>query len=549
MKWKGPIRTRLSLVLILMLVLAACGGADTTDTTDGGEATTTTAAGGETTTTASDGGQTTAPPAEGDGELVVGLGAMTEELNPFQATSPPRNFLTNLVYSHLLNIDATDGPPTPQPEVLQDWTQIDDLTWEFTVVPGLTFPNGEALDATAAAFAVNWARNKENVSNMAGSLSMINGAEAVDAETLRVTLDFPTGIIPLLVGMIPVVPPELFQEIGPDAYYLNPESASGQYRVVEHVPGERLVLEANPDSIEPQPASASLTIVEIPEDAGRVAALAAGDVDVINKVPTDQISSVESAGSTIFAAIDPGAYVIDLYRIDGQLNDPLARQAMNLAIDRQALVDGLLGGLGQAASHIGSPTDAGYCATLPPYEYDLAEANRLMAEAGLSNLDLTFVSSQGFLLNDALLAQAIAQQLEQLDAINSVTLEIMEFSSYLDVYYFKTPTPDLFAWRASSAPTLDIGPQFARFTTQYPTHNLSWVSEEYDVLYEQMAAAPFGSEERQELACGLAEFLRNDPPQIFALNLPDIWAHSPAVDGFIVDGAGQALFANMSAND
>ena len=237
--------------------------------------------------------------------------------------------------------------------------------------------------------------------------------------------------------------------------------------------------------------------------------------------------------------------MIDLFRVDGQLNDPLARQAMNLAIDREVLNEAILGGKGVPASHIGSPTDDGYCATLPPYEYDLVEANRLMAEAGLSNLDLTFVTSQGFLLNDTLMAQAIAQQLEQLDAVNSVSLDVMEFSSYLDVYYFRVPTPDLFAWRASSAPTLDIGPQFARYTSDYPTHNLSWSDPDYDALFEEMTSAPFGSEERQALQCEMAEFSRNDPPQMFVMNLPDIWAHSPAVQGFVVDGAGQGLFAQM----
>ena len=453
-------RSKLMLLLVVMaMVAAACGESDTTDTTETTEATTTTAGEpGATTTTAAPG--TTTPPTTG-GELVVGVGAMTEELNPFRATSPPRNFLTNLVYSHLFNINASDGPPVVEPEVLSDFTQVDDLTWDFTVIPGLEFPNGEPLDASAAAFAVNWARNPDVISNMAGSLSMIADATAVDETTMRVTLNFPSGSMPLLVGMIPVVPPVLFQEIGEEDFYITPESVTGQFRVVEHVPGERLVVEPNPDSIEPAPVVDLLTIVEIPEDASRVAALAAGDVDIINKVPTDQLASVEGASASIYSAIDPGTYVIDLYRENGQLNDPLARQAMNIAIDRELINEAILAGLGVPASHIGSPTDAGFCAELPAYEYDLEEANRLMAEAGLSDLDLTFVSSQGFLLNDTLMAQAIAQQIEQLDAVNSVAIEIMEFSSYLDVYYFRAPTPDFFAWRASSAPTLDIGPQHA----------------------------------------------------------------------------------------
>lgn len=538
------------MVVVVAMVAAACASGETTDPT---ESTTTTASDtgdtgdtGDTTTTAAP--DTTEAPSSG-GELVVGIGAMTEELNPYRATSPPRNFLTNLVYSHLFNINSSDGPPVVEPEVLSDFTQVDDLTWEFSVIPGLQFPNGEALDAEAAAFAVNWAKNPEVITNMAGSLSMIDNAEAVDETTMRVNLKFPSGSMPLLVGMIPVVPPTLFQEIGEEDYYINPEAATGQFQVVEHVPGERLVLEPNPDTIEPAALVDLLTIVEIPEDASRVAAIAAGDVDIINKVPTDQIASVEGGDAEIYSAIDPGTYVVDLYRLDGQLNDPLARQAINLAIDRELLNVSILGGLGVPATHIGSPTDDGYCATLPAYEYDLEEANRLMAEAGLSDLDLTFVSSQGFLLNDTLMAQAIAQQIEQLDAVNSVSLEISEFSTYLDVYYFRAPTPDFFAWRASSAPTLDIGPQHARYTTDYPTHNLGWSRPEYDALHEQMTSAPLGSQERQDLSCELAEFVRNDPPQLHVMNLPDIWAFNSNVEGFIVDGAGQALFAQMGVSD
>ncbi|MDH3250727.1 MAG: ABC transporter substrate-binding protein, partial [Acidimicrobiia bacterium] len=339
------LRARAALVLAFMMLVAACGGADTTATTaDAGDTTTT--AGSEATTTTEAATETTVAPVETTGgELVVGLGAMTEELNPFRATSPPRNFLTNLVYSHLMHINTSDGPPVPEPEVLSDYEQIDDLTWEFTVIPGLSFPNGEALDAEAAAFAINWARNPDVISNMAGSLNMIDNAEAVDETTVRVNLLFPSGSMPLLIGMIPVLPPELFQETGEEDFYINPTSLTGQFQVVEHVPGERLVLEPNPGTIEPPTTLDTLRIVEIPEDAARVAALAAGDVDIINKVPTDQISSVDSSAE-IFAAIDPGTYVIDLYRTDGQLEDPLARQAMNIAIDRDLLNEAILGGLG-----------------------------------------------------------------------------------------------------------------------------------------------------------------------------------------------------------
>ncbi|WP_341250421.1 ABC transporter substrate-binding protein [Euzebya pacifica] len=545
------VRARAALLLVVVLLFAsACGAADDAAPVDASEVTASDDGAAEV-----DDGASAAPDPDSDapapeetggedaaagGSLTIGLGSLTTEFNPFKANSAPRSYLTNPLFSRLTQLDTTVAPPALGPGIAASWERTDDLTWRFSLVPDLVFPNGEPIDATAVVASIEYGTDPTSQSFIAGALGAIESATAVDPLTVDVGMSVPVAGMPELLSSMPIVPPAYFAEVGED--FFQQPIGSGPWVLAEHVPGERIVFEPNPDAIGGAPLLDRVTFVAIPEDAARVAALRAGDVDVINKVPTDSLAGVEGNGDVLYSHLESGAYVVDLFTTEGPLADPLVRQALNMAIDREALNDAIMGGEGRPAQgQLPTPSDAGFCDGVEPFPYDPDGAAALLAEAGVSDVELTFQTSQGFLQNDRLLSQAIAEQLQQVDGITSVTLDTMEFSAYLEVFNGQAERADLFAWRPTSTPTLDAMVQLGRTTSDFPTHNLGFSDADYDATFDAAQAADPGSAERQALICEMTEQMREQAPWLYVMQLPDTWAHDEAVTGFAVDAGGNPL--------
>src|SRR5690606_8609911 len=110
------------------------------------------------------------------------------------------------------------------------------------------------------------------------------------------------------------------------------------------VPQERLVLEANPDSQLGQPKVATIEFIEIPEAGARVAALRAGEVDIVHKVPTDLAATLDGPSSRLVWTIETGTYTPTFNDVqEPPFDDVRVRQALNYAIDKEGLL-AILGG-------------------------------------------------------------------------------------------------------------------------------------------------------------------------------------------------------------
>lgn len=538
---RRPALRAAALAVALPLLLTACAADDTDEA--GGDAAPET----ESTDAADAADEESSGPTIG-GDLVVGVGALPPTLDPFiTAPSPPRSFTVAPLFPHLTYVDGlAEGAPVV-PGVAESWSEDDDLTWTFNIRPDLTFPNGEAMDANAVKFAIDWIKGPDSSSGIASRIGPIESAEVVDDLTLRVTLSERSTSLPRTMSMVALVPPQLFTETGKDPFFLKPVSG-GYFLVDEFVPGESLRLVRNEDSVMGLANVDSVTFRVIVEDASRVAALLAGEVDIVTKVPTDQAARVDgSDGVSTLNHLEPRLYHTDLYSTEGALNDYRVRQALNLAVDSETLVSTVMGGYGvPERGQLHPPGIAGFCPDVEPIGFDLDRANQLMADAGVSGLNLSYVSSQGFLANDSLLAQAIAEMLMKLDAVDSVEVEVLEFSNYLDVFYRRVEElPDMFAWGMSSASTLDGADNFSRFTS-YADRSLGFASDTFDSIYARYRSTPDGDPQKQDDACRMAEILREDAPVLFGLYMPDIWGYSDAVSGFQVSLGGNPTWQTFS---
>lgn len=548
-RWSAA-RTSTAGMLAVALLISACGSSDDAGSTTPASSTATSAAGSAATSGGAGAGtdsSTSGAPETAEsaavptgGTLNVALGALPPTLNPFLTQpTPPRSFTVLPMYATLTYVDAfADGAPIV-PGVAQSWEMTDETTWVFKLRPDLKFSNGEPIDAAAVKFAVDYVLDPASEAGIKAAIGPVKSVDVIDATTVQFNLDSPEFTEPRLVSILSIVPPKDFQARGADEFFKAPITG-GLFKVGEFVPGESLTLVRNPDSVIGTANVDSIVFKVIVEDASRIAALRAGQVDIITKVPTDQIAGLESDGLDVLAINEARLYQADLYKSEGPLSDQRVRMALNMAVDTQGLVENIMGGNGlDEQGQLSPPIAEGFCDTVTSIPYDLDAANKLMADAGVSGLKLTFGTSQGFLTNDALLAQAIGAQLEELDAVDSVDIQVMEFSKYLDVFYGKAPAQDMFAWGMSSAPGLDITRNLSRFTTNESDRNPGgYTNPEYDKIYDEIRATPVDDPKRQDLQCQASQIVRDQALVLFGLYMPDVWGTDGKVQGFQVDANG-----------
>jgi peptide/nickel transport system substrate-binding protein len=360
-------------------------------------------------------------PASATKSLTWASGVDVETMDPMVGTSSVSQSVYHAVFDSLV---VRDNTMQPQPSLASSWETPNDTTWVFHLHDGVKFSNGDPVDAAAVKFSVERFQDPATKAAQASLLRPIKSVEVVDPMTVRFTTDVPyAGLLDVLASYFFVMSPSIQ---GQDAN--KTVIGSGPYQFVEWQPGQRLVLKANPSYWGPKPKLEQLTLRPISEAATRLVELKAGSADLVSPVPTLQYAEVEGTGATVAKAA--GANITIMFNAEQPpFNNVKVRQAFNYAVDKQAIINGVLQGAGYPAA---SPLRAGmlgYDESLQPYPYDPAKARSLLAEAGATNLNVELGSSDGRYPNDKLVAQAVAAQLGQVGVQARVTTS--EYSAYV----------------------------------------------------------------------------------------------------------------------
>ena len=216
---------------------------------------------------------------------------------------------------------------------------------------------------------------------------------------------------------------------------------TGPYRVAAWVPGDRLHLVRNAGYWGSPPPWEEVTFRPMANDAARLAALLSGSADVIDKVPVNDVPRLRSDGRVNIVVHDGdrsmflvpaladarGSYVSDN---DGNRLTPSpllqvpVRQAISLAINRRALLDRVMEGLGSVANQVVPPGMFGYSDRIPPAAYDPGQARRLLADAGYPHgFRMTLHCSNGRYVNDRETCQVVAQMMARIGIQSEVEAE------------------------------------------------------------------------------------------------------------------------------
>ena len=311
--------------------------------------------------------------------------------------------------------------------------QIDELTWEFQLREGISFHNGEPFDADAVVASVERVIDPANNSEQMAYFGTIAGAEKVDDHTVRITTTGPDPILPSRMYWMKMVPPEYAAE----GDLASAPVGTGPYRFVSWSRGENIVLEANPDYWGEQPDVEQVTYRFVGEPGTRLAGLMAGEFDVVIALQPEFTETVPK-----YAAVDGLETSVFVLGADNELtSDVRIREALNLAIDRQAMVDSLfLGHATIAQGHHVNPRAFGYNDELESYPYDPERARALVEEAGATGKTLQVVGESGRWLKDREQIEAVAGYWAETGL--DVDVQIQEFSQYLDSLMGDGPRPD-----------------------------------------------------------------------------------------------------------
>lgn len=464
--------------------------------------------------------------------LTVGLGGDVPGLNPLaEAVATATSFYWALWDSAIDAEFDRNGRVKFVPVLLESWRVLDDkLTWEFKLRQGLKYDNGEDWDAEAFAFALEWFMNEKTATNNVKSRlqPVWDGVRIVDKYTVRVKTKRPFVLTPNVFAEFRGVPPKYFQRVGPQRYAQEPVGL-GPFRFVEWVKGQRIVLERNPRYFREPVGIDRLIFRPFPEDATRVAALEAGEIDLAYNVPPEAKRRLASRGIGMpWVPVGQGMNLTMKLTIASPISDVRVRQAMNFAIDKSLLVNELLGGFGRVLrGQMASPSALGYNSNLTPYPYDLNRARRLLDEAGFKNgFDMDFDTSQGRYLKQLDISQFLAGEYRKV-GIN-LKMQTFEWSSFIEKIYSPAAAP-VFYTGSNWYPIFDSLVSLSFFHSSF--RRLQYNDPVFDKMVENIQAE-FDVDKRVRLMQEAHAYLREKAVVVWLFESPDVFGVGKRVKNF-----------------
>jgi len=378
--------------------------------------------------------------------LRIGLSSEVTSMDPQWNNSGP-NVAAALHIFEPLTLTDRNGRLIPGLAVA--WRQVDPLTWEIKLRPGVRFHDGSLLSADDVVFSL------DRPNQLTGSpgpftqfVKAIVAKQIVDAQTLRLKTATPYVLLPYDLNSILIVSHHAALNAS-EADFDSGQAAigTGPFRLISFARGDRIELERNPTYWGAAPQWQHVTLRMLSNDATRLAALYANDVDAIENVPTTDVKRVAAdahfqlnqqiSWRTLFFHMDQ-ARGLDPEITDARgaplarnpLQDVRVRHALSLAINRDAIVAKVMEDLAVPASNLVSPGIFGYNASIAVDGYDPARAKALLLEAGYPNgFHLVLHAPNNRYVNDARVAQAVAGLLSRVGVATRVAAE--PWSTYL----------------------------------------------------------------------------------------------------------------------
>jgi peptide/nickel transport system substrate-binding protein len=377
-------------------------------------------------------------------ELKIGLSAEPSAMDPHFHNLTPNNSLTKHIFDRLTDQDENQ---LVQPSLALSWRTTDDTTWEFKLRPGVKFSTGDGFTANDVIYSYCRAPRVESSPSSFGIyVRQISGMSAPDPLTLVIKTAAPHPLLPTELSTIAILSAKANgagavtfdrQECRGVGTYPKTEAfnsgeaaiGTGPYKLVRYTKGDRVILERNESYWGAKPAWQRVIFRPVTSAGPRVAALLAGDVDLIENIPIQDLARIKAnPGYKVVQALSNRVVYLHFDYLDdvppglggaaaakNPFRDKRVREAISLAIDRDAIVARIMGGVAMPAAEMLPPAMFGANKDAQVAKPDPAAAKKLLADAGYPDgFSLTLGTPNDRYVNDAQIAQAVAQMLTRI---------------------------------------------------------------------------------------------------------------------------------------
>lgn len=345
-------------------------------------------------------------------EIVVAFGTDATTLDPHMSTQISD---TDLFYNIFDGLLRRDKSLKLVPALAVSWRNVNPTTWEFKLRENVQFHNGERFDANAVKFSIERILDPSQKVFVASQWNTVREVQVVSPYLVRIITKEPDPLLPARTASYgrEIIPPQYFQQVGAQAFARRP-IGTGAWVLKEWKKDERIVLDANKKWWGGAPSIDKVTVRPIPESATRVAALLAGEVDLVASVPPAQVDVITRSGNAKVKSAPQATMIVFMVDVrKGVLGDKRFRQAISLAIDRPSLVKNLYRGYAKIPNGPIADTDFSYDPAAPPLPYDPEKAKALLREVAYKGEVVELDTPEGAFPQDRELTEAMAGMLEK----------------------------------------------------------------------------------------------------------------------------------------
>jgi peptide/nickel transport system substrate-binding protein len=453
--------------------------------------------------------------------LRVGLAEDPDALDPTLA----RSFVGRVVFAglcdKLFDIDEKLNI-VPQLATSYEWS-ADGKALTMKLRQGVTFHDGEKFDAAAVKY--NIERHKTLAgSNRRGELAPVTTVDVIDPSTVRLNLSAPFA--PLVAQLTDragmMVSPKAAQAEG-EKFASHPV-CSGPYKFVERVPQDRIVLERyanywNKDAIHFD----KVIYTPIPDATVRLANLRSGQLDFIERVAPSDMEKIRAEKKLKTASITEIVGKSDKAKASPLGRDPRVREAFELSLDRNGLVQVVMDNEAIVGNQWVPPTNTWYAKNVPIPKRDIARAKQLLKEAGVPNPSFTLLTTTASdAQRIALVVQAMARE-----AGFDVKIQTSEFATSLNMADKGDFEAYVLAW--SGRPDPD-GNLYSFDVCKQPLNYAGYCDAETDKLINDSRQARDPAQ-RKKIFEQVAARVLKDRPIVYLYHRKWLWAFNPKLTG------------------
>ncbi|CAM4259057.1 glutathione ABC transporter substrate-binding protein [Lacicoccus alkaliphilus] len=510
----------------------------------------------------------------GGGDLIISEASDIVSLDPHGNNDVPSSNVRNNIYESLTYLDED---MEVQPRLATEWEEVDDTTWEFTLKEGVTFHDGTEFNAEVVEANLERILDPAVASPRMFLYEMVTGVDVVDDYTVQINLEYPFA--PILAhlahdagGMISkevidadyeAALSEAGEDMSVEEYYeLREEGGeeheeiadaiteeagnhiadnpvgTGPFELESRAAGENVVLANNADYHDEENAAQldTVTFKVVPETGARLAEIETGSSHIAGAAEPSNIDRLESHDSTeVDLTPSLGLSYVGFNVEQEPLDDPLVRQAISYAIDREAIIEGIYEGVGTPAEGPLAPGVFGHDDSVEGITYDLDRAQELMEEAGHEDgFELEILTN-----DQPQRVDTTVYMQEALEELNiDVSVQQLEWGAYLETTANGDHDMFVLGWSTVTGDA-DYGLYALLHSSMHgdPGNRSFLADETVDELLEA-GRTETDPDEREEIYSELQEELVEIAPMIYIHHQDFVTGVNTNVDNFVIDALG-----------